>query len=99
MAFITVHVQGRVLRTIANGPDALSKAQLAVACTPRAGFELCQGEMPAEGEALEVFAQDFKTRWLDREATAFLASHEEDEPVTKVEKPSGMHKRVSLVEN
>lgn len=95
-SFYAVHVQGRVLRLIAQGPDAEAKCRLAVQCTPRAAYVLCKGELP---EDIEGFAYDFKNDFLDAAASAFLAEHEEDEPVTKVEKPSGMHKRISLVEN
>jgi hypothetical protein len=99
--FIVVHVQGRVLRLIeaSDLANAEAKARLAVQCTPRAGFELVQGELPSD---IEAYADEYKTRYLDREADAFLLAHRDtdlpDEP-TRVERPSGLQRKVSLVEN
>lgn len=93
--FIVVHCAGRVLRLIDKDPDGESKAKLATQCIPGAAYEFAPGSLP---ENVEEYALRFKESYLERLADTFLAQHG-DEEVTRVEKPSGMHRRISLVEN
>jgi hypothetical protein len=90
--FYCVSVGPKVLRLIAALPDGALRAKTAVGNTPGAVATFYPGRMPAEGEAVEDFAQQYREDFCERLADDFLKLHDIDLPdeTTKNERPSGL---------
>jgi hypothetical protein len=100
--FFVVSVGPKVIRMIAADPDGGLRAKVAVGNTPGAKSTYYAGHLPEEGNGVEDFAADFREQYCEKLADDFLAAHRDtempDEP-TRVSRPSGLQRKVSLVEN